>query len=324
MRRREFIAGLGGTIGLPRYVLAQPNKVPIVGFLGGSTPSLASERTSAFERRLRDLGWVPGQTLTLEYRWAEGHFDRSPGLVAELLRLHADIIVTHATANIIAAKQATTTIPIVFAVAADPVGTGLVASLSRPGGNVTGLSLQATDLAGKRLEILRQFVPQLQGVAVLLNDANPASALETREVQAAARILGLEVVPLHIRQAKDIPPAFEAARAGAQAVYVCADPLVNANRTAISTLAIQTRLPTMQDNREFVQAGGLLSYGPNITDMFRRAAEYTDKILRGTSPADLPIEQPTKFDFIINLTTARALGITVPSMLLARADEVIE
>jgi putative ABC transport system substrate-binding protein len=324
MKRRDFIATLGGAVVLPCLARAQRSKLPTVGFLGGSTPLLASQRTVAFEQRLRELGWTEGRTIALEYRWAEGRLDRSPALLGEFVRLNVDVIVTHATANVIAARQATSTIPIVFAVAADPVGTGLVASLARPGGNVTGLSLQATDLAGKRLEILREFVPRLQRLEVLVNIDNPASALEMREVEAAAHTLGVSTVMLEIRRAEDIAAVFDTLQGGAQAIYVCADPLVNANRTRISTLALGARLPTMQDNREFVQAGGLLSYGPNITDMFRRAADYVDKILRGAKPAELPVEQPTRFDLIVNLTTAKALGLVLPSALLARADEVIE
>jgi putative ABC transport system substrate-binding protein len=273
---------------------------------------------------LKELNWITGRNVTIEYRWAEGQFKRSPEIIAEFIRLRVDVIVTHATANIIAAKKATMDIPIVFAVAADPVGTGLVASLARPGGNVTGLSIQATDLAGKRLGLLREVVPVLGRVAIFVNIGNPASALERHEVEAAARTLDLAAVPSEIRGADDISTAFEALKGRADALYVCADPLVNTNRTRISTLALSEHLPMMLDNREFVAAGGLMSYGPNIPDLFRRAADYTDKILKGAKPADLPVEQPTKFDLVINLTTAKALGLTVPPTLLARADEVIE
>ena len=208
--------------------------------------------------------------------------------------------------------------------AGDPVGTGLVASLARPGGNVTGLSIQQTDLAGKRLELLREVVPGLRRLAILANVGNPAAVLEMGEVQAAARTLGLEVATLEIRRAEDIAPAFEALKGRADALYVCADPLVNTNRIRINTLALGARLPTMHGFREYVEAGGLMSYGPNFPDLFRRAADYVDKILRGAKPADIPVEQPTKFDLVINLTTAKALGLDVPPTLLARADEVIE
>ena len=218
---------------------------------------------------------------------------------------------------VLAAKQATSAIPIVFAVAADPVGSGLVASLARPGGNVTGLSIQAPDLAGKRLELLREVVPGLRRLAILANVGNPGAVLEMGEVQAAAHTLGIEVVTLEIRRAEDIAPAFEALKGRAEALYVVADPLVNTNRVRINTLALAARLPTMYDSREYVEAGGLMSYGPNFPDLFRRAGDYVDKILRGAKPADLPVEQPTKFDLVINLTTAKALGLTVPPSLLA-------
>ena len=326
LRRREFIALLGGTAAAWPFAARaqQAGRLPTIGFLGASTPALASQRVAAFAQRLHELGWIEGRTVAIEYRWAEGHFKRSPEMIAEFVRLKVDVIVTHATANIIAAKQATPAIPIVFAVAADPIGTGLVASLARPGGNVTGLSIQATDLAGKRLGLLREVVPALRRLAILVNAGNPASVLEKHEVEAAARTLGLAAVTSQILNAEDIAPTFEALKGRADALYVCADPLVNTNRGRISTLALSARLPMMLDNREFVAAGGLMSYGPNFPDLFRRAADYVDKILRGTKPADIPVEQPTKFDLVINLTTAKALGLTVPPTLLARADEVIE
>jgi putative ABC transport system substrate-binding protein len=326
LRRREFIALLGGTAAAWPFAARaqQAGRLPTIGFLGASTPALASQRVAAFAQRLHELGWIEGRTVAIEYRWAEGHFKRSPEMIAEFVRLKVDVIVTHATANIIAAKQATPAIPIVFAVAADPIGTGLVASLARPGGNVTGLSIQATDLAGKRLGLLREVVPALRRLAILVNAGNPASVLEKHEVEAAARTLGLAAVTSQILNAEDIAPTFEALKGRADALYVCADPLVNTNRGRISTLALSARLPMMLDNREFVAAGGLMSYGPNFPDLFRRAADYVDKILRGAKPADIPVEQPTKFDLVINMTTAKALGLTVPPMLLARADEVIE
>ena len=224
----------------------------------------------------------------------------------------------------LAAKQATALIPIVFAGAGDPVGTGIVASLARPGGNVTGLSVQFTDLAGKRLELLREVVPNLRRLAILINADNPAAMKEVGEVQAAAGAFGLEVVTLEIRKAEEIASAFEALKGRAEALYVFADALMNTNRVRINTLALAARLPTMHGVREYVEAGGLMSYGPSLPDLYRRAADFVDKILRGTKPGDLPVEQPTKFDLVINLTTAKALGLEVPPTLLARADEVIE
>ena len=325
MKRREFIQLAGAAAaGWPLSTRGQQARQPTIGFLGASTAALASERVAAFERRLKELDWIVGRNIAIEYRWEEGQFKRAPDMIAEFLGLKVDVIVTHATANIVAAKKATSEIPIVFAVAADPVGTGLVASLARPGGNVTGLSIQATDLAGKRLGLLREVLPGLARLAILVNAGNPASVLERHEVEAAARTLGLSTITAEVRRADEIEAAFEAVKDRAQAVYVCADPLVNTNRTRISTLALSRRLPMMLDNREFVAAGGLMSYGPNIADLFRRAADYVDKILKGEKPANLPVEQPTKFDLIVNVTTARAFGLTVPPMLLARADEVIE
>jgi putative ABC transport system substrate-binding protein len=245
-------------------------------------------------------------------------------IAAEFVRLKVDIIVTSSTPAVIAATQATSVIPIVFAVASDPVGAGLVASLARPGGNVTGLSNQQNDLAGKRLELLRDVIPSLRRLAVLANVDNPSSLLDMREVQAAVRTFGLEVDVLEIRGAEDIAPTFESLKSGAQAVYVCSDALVNTNRVRINTFALVARMPTMHSNREHVDVGGLMSYGPNFPDLFRRTSDHVDKILRGAKPADIPVEQPTKFDLVINLSTAKALGLTVPPTLLARADEVIE
>jgi putative ABC transport system substrate-binding protein len=273
--------------------------------------------------RLRELGWIDGRTIAIEYRWTEGRPERTTEIAAEFVRLNVDVIVTFGTAVPIV-KQATTVIPVVFAIAQDPVGGGLVASLAKPGGNVTGLSLQASDVAGKRVELLREVVPQLRRLAILVDFGNPQSVLEMGEVQAAARMLGIEVAPLAIRRAEDIAPAFEALKPQADALYVVTNALINANRTRIITLALGARLPTIFNTRDLVQAGGLMSYGPKNSDLFRHSADYVDKILRGMKPGDIPVEQPTKFEFVFNLTTAKALGVTVPSSLLARADEVIQ
>jgi putative ABC transport system substrate-binding protein len=325
VKRREFIGLLGGAAVWPVVARAQqPAKLPTIGFLGANSPSIQSQWTAAFVQRLRELGWIEGRTIAIEYRWAEGRLDRSPEIIAELVRLKVDVIVTHASANVVAAKQATSVIPIVFAAVPDPVGNNLVASLARPGGNVTGLSNQSTDLAGKRLELLREVVPGLRRLAILANIGNPVAVLEMGEIQAAAGMLGLEVATLEIRRAEDIAPAFEALKGRAEALYVQSDSLFNFNRVRINTWALSARLPTVVGFREFVDAGGLMSYGPNLPGQFRRAGDYVDKILRGAKPGDLPIEQPTKLNLIINLTTAKALGLTVPPTLLARADEVIE
>ena len=314
----------GATAAWPLAARAQqPAKLPTIGFLGAATPAAWSVFIVTFVRRLRELGWIEGRTIAIEYRWAEGRGERFAEIAAEFVRLNVDVIVTVGGA-VLAAKQATSLIPIVFAAAADPVGSGLVASLARPGGNVTGLSSQFTDLAGKRLELLREMVPSLRRLAIMANAGYPAAVLEMAEVQATTRTLGLDVVTLELRRAEDIAPAFEALKGRAEALYVCAESLVTTNRVRINTLALAARLPTMHSIREYVEAGGLMSYGPNFPDLWRRAGDLVDKILRGAKPADIPVEQPTKFDLIINLTTAKALGLDVPPTLLARADEVIE
>jgi putative ABC transport system substrate-binding protein len=279
---------------------------------------------TAFVQRLRELGWIEGRTVAIEYRWAEGRYEHLAEIAAEFVRLKVDVIVTYATPPVVAAKQATAVIPIVSAVMGDPVGTGLVASLARPGGNVTGLSVLTPDLAGKRLELLREVIPGLRRLAFLGNVGNPITELEMTEVQTAARTLDLDLVTLEIRRPEDIVPAFETLKSGAQALYVAGDPLVLANRVRINTLALVARLPAFYNERAYVEAGGLMSYGVNWPDLFRRTAELVDKILRGAKPGDIPVEQPTKFDLVINLTTAKALGLDVPTTLLARADEVIE
>jgi putative ABC transport system substrate-binding protein len=325
IRRREFITILGvAGAAWPVGALGQQTASAVIGFLGASTAALASERVAAFSGRMGELGWIEGRNLLTVYRWTEGHPERTAPMIADLVQRQVNVIVTHGTANVIVAKAATSAIPIVFAVAADPIGSGLVASLAHPGGNATGLSLQAPDLAGKRVGLLREAVPALKRLAILLNVNNPANITEVQEVETAAQSVGVNVMLLKYSRADEIPSVFQTGAGHTDALYVCADPLVNTNRTRISTLALAAHWPMMLDNREFVAAGGFMSYGPNVADLFRRAADYVDKILRGEKAADLPVQQPTKFDLIVNLTTARALGITVPPMLLVRADEVIE
>jgi putative ABC transport system substrate-binding protein len=325
MKRREFITLLGGAAAAwPLVARAQQSgKLPTIGFLGATTASFQSQHIAAFVRRLRELGWIEGHTVAIEYRWAEGRPERFAEIATEFVRLKVDVIVTLGGA-VLAAKQATSVIPIVFAAAGDPVGGGLVASLARPGGNITGLSVQAPDLAGKRLELLREIFPDVRRLAIIGNVEYAATVLEMGEAQAAARTLGLEVVRSEIRRAEDIAPAFEALKGVADALYVVVDLLVNTNRARIHTLAMSARLPAIYNAKEHVEAGGLMSYGPNFPDLYRRAAEYVDKILRGAKPGDIPVEQPTKFELVVNLTTAKALGLTVPPALPARADEVIE
>jgi putative tryptophan/tyrosine transport system substrate-binding protein len=329
MRRRELISLVGAAVACslcrPFAARAQrPAKLPTIGFLGSGTPAADSPWTVPFEQRLAEHGWIQGRTVTIEYRWGDETGERDAAIAAELVRLKVDVIVTAGTRQIGAARQATATIPIVFAAAGDPIGAGLVASLARPGGNATGLSVQQPDLASKRLELLREMVPGFRRLAILLNVDNPATALDTRAVEATARTIGLAVEIAQVRHSEDIAPAVEALKGRADALYIATDPLVNTSRSQIAALAIAARLPTMGGIRECVEAGGLASYGPNIPDAFRRAADYVDKILRGAKPADIPVEQPTKFDLTINLATAKALGLRIPESFLVRADEVIE
>src|SRR5215468_651207 len=325
MKRRAFITLLGGAAAWPLAARAQQTaKLPTIGLMVPSTPLIESQRVAPFLQRLRQLGWIENRNVAIEYRWAEGRSERFAEIAAEFVQLKVDLIVASTTPAAIAAKQATATIPIVFATVNDPVSTGVVASLARPGGNLTGLSNQLGDTASKRLELLREIVPGLRRLGIWANVGNPGTVLEMGEVQAAARTLALEVVTLEIRRAEDIGPAFEGAKDRADALYIAADPLANSNRVRNNTLALAARLPTMQGIREYVEAGGLMSYGPNLADGYRRAGDYVDKILHGAKPGDIPVEQPTKFDLVLNLTTAKALGPEVPPSLLARADEVIE
>jgi putative ABC transport system substrate-binding protein len=291
--------------------------------LGTNTPSAQERWTAAFVQRLHELGWIEGRNVAVEYRWADGRTERFAELATELVNLKVDVIVTLGAA-VTAAKQATSVVPIVFAVANDPVGSGMVASLARPGGNVTGLSNQQSDVAGKRLELLREVIPNLSRLAIIANFGNSASVVEAEEARVRAQAFGLDVDTLEIRQPSDIAPAFAALKVQAQALYVCNDPLTVTNRIEINTLALRARLPTVSGSRVQVEAGGLISYAASFSDLFRRAADIVDKILRGTKPGDIPVEQPTKFEFIINLTTAKALGLEVPLHLQQLADEVIE
>jgi ABC-type uncharacterized transport system substrate-binding protein len=320
--RRKVIALLGGAAAAWPLAARAQQKLPTIGYLGSTARGPESQRDAALLQRLRELGWTEGRTVAIEYRWSENRMERYAEIATEFVRLRVDVIVTFGTA-VPAFKQATSAIPIVFTIDADPVGRGLVASLARPGNNVTGLSAQSTDLVGKRLEILRELLPKRLRLAVMANVGFPGAVQETAEVQMAAAKLDHEVVVLEVRRAEDIAAAFESLK-GIDALYVCGDLLTFTNRTRISTFAQSARLPTIHGTGEFVEAGGLVSYGVNYVHLYRRAAEHIDKILRGTKPADIPIEQPTKFDLVINLATAKALGLEVPPTLLARADEVIE
>jgi putative ABC transport system substrate-binding protein len=325
MKRREFITLLGGAAAAcPLAAGAQQARLPTIGFLGATTPAAESQRLAAFTQRLGELGWIEGRTVAIDVRWAEGRNDRFAEIATEFVRLRVDVIVTQGTASIIAAKQATAVIPIVFAAAGDPVGAGLVASLARPAGNVTGLSSQLRDTATKRLELLRDVVPNLRRLAIMANVDNASIVLEMRELQATVSALGLDVITLEIHRGEDIAPSFDSLQGRADALVVLAEALAMTNRVRISTLALGARLPTMHGHREYVEAGGLMSYGPSVPAQYRRAADYVDKILRGTKPGDIPVEQPTKFELIINLTTAKTLGLQIPDNLLTLADEVIE
>jgi putative tryptophan/tyrosine transport system substrate-binding protein len=296
----------------------------VVAFLGAGSASTYASWLAAFVKRLGERGWIDRNTVSVEYRWANGRNERITELAAELARLKVNVIVTDGNAATSAAEGATSSIPIVFAVAGDPVGTGLVASLARPGSNATGMSLQMTDTAGKRIELLREVIPDLRTLAIMANVGNSVSVLEMKSVEAAARTIGLKARAVEIRLAEDIAPAFENLKGVADALYVGGDPLLFDNRVSINTLAIGAKLPTIGETREIAEAGGLMTYGPNFPDLFRRAAELVDKILRGAKSADIPVEQATKFDLVINLKTAKALGLTVQPVLLATADEVIE
>jgi putative ABC transport system substrate-binding protein len=326
IRRREFIKLLGGAAAARplRARAQQAGKLPTIGFLGGASASVWSAWVTPFVRRLRELGWIEGQTITIEYRWAEGHIERFADIAAEFVRLDVDIIVAAGTGPVLAAKQASSRVPVVFPIAIDPVAAGLVASLARPGGNITGLSVLSPDLAGKRLEILRELIPHLGRLAILANVDNPGAVLELRAAEESARTMGCSVTPLEIRQAEDIPLALKGIGARVDALYVGIDPVTNSSRGLINSLALDARLPTMHGQRGFVETGGLVSYGADFPDLWRRAAELVDKVLRGAKPADIPVEQPVKFELVINLKTAKALGLEVAPTLLARADEVIE
>lgn len=297
--------------------------MPIIGFLGAGTPSVWTPWTAAFVQRLKELGWIENRTVRIEYRWAEGREERFGEITAEFVRLKIDVIVTTGSAAA-AAMQVTSTIPIVFAIAVDPVGDGMVASLARPGGNVTGLSTQTNELVGKRIELLRTVLPNLHRLAVLANISYPATVREVAEVRTIAGKFGIDVEVLEIQSAKDIAPAFGTLKSGAGALYVCPSALVNANIARINTLALGARLPTIHPFRDYLGTAGLMSYGAKNTDLFRQAGDLVDKILKGAKPADLPVQQPTKFELVINLTTAQALGLTIPEAFLLGADEVIE
>jgi putative tryptophan/tyrosine transport system substrate-binding protein len=325
MKRREFMMLLGGAAAWPLAARAQQTqaRLPTIGYLGGGDATSQRAWVDAFVQRLRELGWIEGRTIAIEYRWGEGRPERYAEIAAEFVRLNVDVILAGGTEAAVAAKQATSVIPIIFSTAGDPIGSRLVASLARPGGNVTGLSNQGSDLPAKRLSLLCEVLPELRRLAVMANANYSGGVTEREQIEATARTLGLQIIPLPIQRADDIAAAFGGLGGRAQALYVTGDSLVNAQRLRI-TLALVARLPTMFSQRQYVEGGGLMSYGPNYPDMNRRAADFVDKVLRGTKPTNLPVEQPTQFELVINLITAKALGLEAPPTLLARADEVIE
>jgi len=312
-------------VSIPLADAQQAKKVPRIGYLTGSSFSSQLARIEAFRQALRELGHLEGKNIIIEWRYAEEKLDRLPALAAELVRLKVEVIVTAGATNTRAAKEATTTIPIVMAQDPDPVGNGFVASLARPGGNITGLSSLTADLSGKRLELLKEILPKLSRVAVLGTSASPGMAQQLRETELAAGAFGVQLQYLDVLGPKDIETAFREARKGrADAVLVLRGPVLNSQRTQVVELAVKSRLPATYPQSEYVENGGLMSYGVSETDLFRRAATYVDKILKGAKPADLPVEQPTKFELIINLKTAKQIGLTIPPNLLARADKVIK
>ena len=325
MKRREFTMLLGGVaVTWPFAARAQQAALPVIGLLGSDTAAAQSEWTAAFVQRLRELGWDEGRNIVIEYRWGEGRTERFAEIAAEFVQRKVTLILTHNTPPTLAAKRATSTIPIVFATAGDPVKTGIVESLARPGGNVTGLSSQTPDAAGKKLEVLRQVVPDLRQLATLADVGNPYVATDLGHINEAARTFGIEVTSFEIRRGEELDSVFDALKQRTDALYVLPVPLLFANRVRINNLALAARLPTLHGVREYVEAGGLMSYGPNWPGMWRRAADLVDKILRGAKPAEIPVEQPTEFDLVINLPTANKLGLTIPDKLLALANMVIE
>jgi putative ABC transport system substrate-binding protein len=326
MRRRDFIKVVTSSVATwPLAARAQqPARLRTVGYLGSGTAAVQSRFALAFTQRLRELGWIEGHTLAIEYRWGEGRNDRFNAYAAEFVRLGVDVIATSGSAPVLAAKQATTTIPIVFAANSDPVGSGLVESFNRPGGNVTGISAQSADTPGREIEFLRQLAPGLRRLAIIANAGSPGSMVEAKAAETAARALDLETATFALQGPDDIGSAFDKITGHADGIYVVPDPLVSIIRPQIIAMALRARLPSTFGSRDYAESGGLMSYGANLTDSFARAADFVDKILRGAKPADLPVEQPAKFEFVINGRTAKNLGLGVPPNLVALADDVIQ
>jgi putative tryptophan/tyrosine transport system substrate-binding protein len=325
MKRREFITFLGSVAAAWPVAASAQSKIPRIGFMGNSTAALEANLVDAFREGLREHGYEEGRNIVIEYRWADGKYDQFPALVAELIAAKVDAIVTAGTPAALAVKRATTTVPLVMVAVGDPVGTGLVPSLARPGGNLTGLSSIAPDLEGKRLQLLREVVPALSHVAMFINSLNSFHVSSMRQARAAAQAMGIKLQLHDIRKSEDLDDAFAAIRKERpDALLILADRVFLHNRERMMDFTKEQRLPNVNAYKELVEVGGLMSYGPSYEDMHKRAAIYIDKILKGAKPADLPIEQPSKFTFIVNLKAAKALGVTVPSQLLGLADQLIE
>jgi putative tryptophan/tyrosine transport system substrate-binding protein len=323
VRRRAFIT-LSAGAAAAWSLAARAQQMRTIGYLGSGSSLVQGPFAAAFVQRLRDLGWNEGRNVAIELRWADGRNERFAEIAAEFVGRNVDVIITSGAAPVLAAKRLTSTIPIVFAANSDPVGSGLVASLNRPGGNITGLSIQSAETSSKEIELLREVVPGLRRLAIIANGGSPGSLVEMRAAETTARSLAIDAATFPLQKPEDISVAFAAIAGHADALYVVADPLISTIRVRIITMALQARLPAIYGTRDYVDAGGLIAYGPDLTDLYRRAADFVDKILRGTKPADIPVEQPTKFNLAVNLTTAKALGLTVPQTLLAVADVVIE
>jgi putative tryptophan/tyrosine transport system substrate-binding protein len=326
MRRREFITIISSLAAWPLTARAQQLGMPVIGFLSGASAALNNDVLRAFREGLSRTGYAEGRNVAIEYRWADGENDRLPALAADLVLRRVNVIVAGAsTPAALAAQAATPTIPIVFQVGSDPIAAGLVASLARPGGNITGFSNVAPDLSGKKQQLLKELVPKVSRLAVLWNPANPIEVMGLRDAQAAAAVVGLEILSIEVRAPEDFPAAFAAVTAGrADALHAIVNPVNSRNYQLIVDFALKNRLPSSFEEKSFVVAGGLFSYGSSFIDTYQRSAIYVDKILKGAKPAEMPIQQPTKFEFVINLKTAKALGLTVPQSLLLRADEVIQ
>src|SRR6185312_8947287 len=324
MQRREFIAFLGVATAWPLAASAQP-KIVRIGFMGNSTAALEANLVDAFREGLHELGYEEGRNIVIEYRWADGNYDQFPALVAELIAAKVDVIVTAGTPAALAVKKATTTVPLIMVAVGDPVGTGLVPGLARPGGNLTGLSSIAPDLEGKRLQLLREIVPALSHVAMFVNSLNPFHVSSMGQARAAVQAMGIKLQLHDIQKSEDLDDAFAAIRKERpDALLILADRVFLHNRQRIVDFTREQRLPNVNAYKELVEVGGLMSYGPSYEDMHKRAAIYVDKILKGAKPADLPIEQPSKFTFIVNLKAAKELGVTIPSQMLGLADQLIE